>query len=264
MTAVSPSNEIRLGGYTLPDVMSAVKAKPADPLLRAGLFRFFSVLGQWPRAATQLQTMASLDAEQALYASTYQACLDCERFRDDVFAAKRSPLFAGEPAEWMALLLQAAQTPQSAGCAPLIERAFELAPTVSGALDGRRFEWIADADSRFGPIVEAFIDGKYYWIPFERLAELRLEAPAEVIDRIWQPCEFVFSSGGSKNGFIPTRYPGSPADEDTAIVLAQANRASALSDDYQTLRGLRVFDTDAISVSLAEMRHVRLDPVAEA
>lgn len=255
------SADLKLGGFTLADAMAAVKAKPADPLLRAGLFRFFALLGQWQRAATQLQTLEDLDATQAMYARSYGACLDCERFRDDVFAAKRSPLFVGEPAEWMALLLQAAQTTEANARLPLIDSAFDQAPAVAGKLDGKAFDWIADADSRFGPIVEGFIDGKYYWIPFERLSELRFEAAVEFIDRIWHPCEFVFASGGAKNGFIPTRYPGSPGDADPGIVLGQSNRTTALSDDFVILHGARVFNTDTLSVSLAEIQRIVLDPL---
>ena len=37
-------------------------------------------------------------------------------------------------------------------------------------MDGHGFEWIADADSRLGPLLEVILEGKYYWAPFCRIA----------------------------------------------------------------------------------------------
>ena len=254
---------LTLGGVTLDQAMASVKAKPSDPLLRAGLFRFFAFTGQWARASTQLQTLATLDAEQAMYASTYMGCLKCEQFRAEVFAGKRSPLFVGEPAEWMAFLLRAAQNSGDASIA-LIEKALDQAPAISGTVDGVSFEWIADADNRFGPILEAFIDGKYYWIAFDRLRRVELDAPDEAIDRVWQPCQFVFSSGGSKKGFIPIRYPGTPADTDPAVIMGAAARSVPLGVDFEMLLGGRVFNTDAASYPLTQLRSIALNSVAPA
>ena len=68
-------------------------------------------------------------------------------------------------------------------------------PSVSGKLDGQAFEWIADADSRLGPVLEACVNGRYYWVPLPRLsrvdvrsagrpARLRLDAgAADVLQR---------------------------------------------------------------------------------
>lgn len=254
---------LTLGGVTLDQAMSAVKAKPSDPLLRAGLFRFFSYTGQWSRASTQLQTLATLDAEQAMYASTYMGALKCEQFRADVFAAKRSPLFVGEPAQWMALLLQAAQTSGVAAIG-LIDSALDQAPATSGRVDGTAFDWIADADNRFGPLLEAFIDGKYYWVGFDRLTRVDLDAPDEAIDRVWQPCQFVFASGGSKSGFIPIRYPGSPGDTDPSIVMGSTVRSEALGPDYELLAGGRLLNTNVASYPLVQIRSIELDSVVTA
>ena len=46
----------------------------------------------------------------------------------------------------------------------------ELAIHLRGSLNGQPFEWVADADSRLGPVMEAIINGRYYWVPFARLA----------------------------------------------------------------------------------------------
>ena len=56
---------------------------------------------------TQLQVVGELDAKTLAMVQTYREALRCEALRADVFAGKRSPLFFGKPAEWMALLLSA-------------------------------------------------------------------------------------------------------------------------------------------------------------
>ncbi len=80
---------------------------------------------------------------------------------------------------------------------------------MPGTLDGRPFEWIADADPRLGPVFEAVVDGAYHWVPMTRVSRLALEPPADLRDQVWMPAEFTWTNGGRTVGFIPTRYPGS-------------------------------------------------------
>ena len=42
---------------------------------------------------------------------------------------------------------------------------------------------------RLGPVCEAILNGKYYWIPFERLSRVDIEAPSDLRDLIWAPVE---------------------------------------------------------------------------
>ena len=112
----------------------------------------------------------------------------------------------------------AAEAARRSRCA---QRAFEAAPTSAGTIDGQPFEWIADADMRLGPVCEAVINGRYYWVPFERLTKIDLEAPADLRDVVWMPAHFQFSNGGEAVGLIPTRYPGSESADDAQVRLAR-------------------------------------------
>ena len=146
-----------------------VRKSPAEARPRVLLFQLFSVLGQWERAFTQLNVLADMDASCMLLAQVFRPVLQCEALREEVFAGKRGPLIFGEPMEWMGLLVQANQLVaqgQVAAASELRNRAFDAAPPTPGTINDQPFEWIADADSRLGPIVEAVIDGKYYWVPF--------------------------------------------------------------------------------------------------
>ena len=69
------------------------------------------------------------------------------------------------------------------------ERSIRAAPT-SGRHDttaGGRSNGSADADTRLGPVIEAVINGRYYWVPFGRTVEVEIAAPADLRDRVWIP-----------------------------------------------------------------------------
>ena len=223
-----------------------IRQRPADAKLRIFLFQLLCVLGQWERALTQLNVAADLDVQALGMAQMYRDAVQCEKLRAGVFAGERSPLIFGEPAEWLALLIESllvTGTPRSGEAQSLRQRAFDAAPTSSGTLDGTAFEWIADADMRLGPVCEAVINGRYYWLPFERLTKVDLEPPVDLRDVVWIPAHFQFTNGGEAVGLIPTRYSGSESAEDGQLRLARKTEWSEVSPDVFTGPGTAaVFD----------------------
>src|SRR5205085_9395303 len=96
-----------------------------------------------------------------LLAQIVRPVITCEMLRRDVFAGKRTPLIFGEPMEWVGLLVQANGLVAKGEFEPAAEaraKAFDAAPASSGKINDEPFEWIADADSRLGPVLEAFIE----------------------------------------------------------------------------------------------------------
>ena len=74
-----------------------------------------------------------------------------------VFAGQRVPLVFGEPERWIALAFEAVKAVAKGdygAASALRDEAYEEAPTTAGSINGERFEWIADADSRIGPFLE--------------------------------------------------------------------------------------------------------------
>lgn len=240
-----------------------VRQQPADAKLRVFLFQLLCVVGQWERALTQLNVAAELDAQALGMAQMYRDAIQCEMLRAGVFAGKRSPLIFGEPSEWLALLIESllvAGTPRNGEAQSLRERAFEAAPTSSGTLDGTSFEWIADADMRLGPVCEAVINGRYYWVPFDRLAKIDLEAPADLRDVVWIPAHFQFTNGGESVGLLPTRYPGSEDAGDGLVRLARKTEWTEVGPDVFTGQGQRQFSTDAGDYAVMDIRSIVLGP----
>ena len=249
----------------LTQLTAAVRAKPADAPLRIFLAQLLCVLGQWERAHTQLNVLADLDKEAVPMRETVGHAIRCELLRAQVFAGKRTPMVFGQPDPWLALLLESLLQHgqgQAALAEDLAGRAFEAAPAVAGTLDGTAFEWIADADSRLGPVLEACVNGRYYWVPFSRLAKVTFEAPADLRDCVWTPAQFLFHNGGETVALVPTRYVGSEASADGAICLARKTLWSDEGDDVQYGIGQRVLATDVDEVPLMEIRSISLRQVA--
>ena len=158
-------------------------------------------------------------------------------------------------------VLAAGHATEAAG---LRDAAFEQAPATSGTIDGTAFEWIADADPRLGPMLEAIVDGKYYWVPFHRLSRLDIEAPADLRDQVWMPAHFVWTNGGEAFGFIPTRYPGSEAQQETALALSRRTDWQDRGDNWFLGLGQRMLATDAGEVALMDVRRIEIGAAPDA
>jgi type VI secretion system protein ImpE len=255
-----------------------VRAKPADAKLRVFLFQLLAVQGQWERALNQLKVAGEMDAGTLAMVQTYREAIQCELLRAEIFAGKRSPLIFGEPEEWLALLMQALSLTtqgkhEAAG--KLREQAFETAPATSGTIvtETRRtgndpesletaFEWLADADSRLGPIIEAIVNGRYYWVPLQRVQRIDVEPPADLRDVVWMPAHFVWANGGDNVALIPTRYCGSEQSSDPLVRLARRTDWLEPAPGIFTGAGQRMLAADSGEFPLMDVRQVRLNVAA--
>jgi type VI secretion system protein ImpE len=249
----------------------AVRKSPADSKLRIFLFQILCVTGAWERALTQLGVVNEMDPKALLMVKTCQAAIQCEALRSGVFKGERSPLVLGEPSDWVAKMIQAS-TMQAQGnvqaAATLREQAFEAAPATTGTLEvgadaenieSIPFEWIADADERLGPMFEAIVDGKYYWIPYERVSLIRIEKPVDLRDAVWAPCQFVWATGGQGVGFIPVRYPTTETVGNDAQRLARATDFVDGPSGTTIPLGHRLIATDAGEHNLLTIRAIKLN-----
>jgi len=238
-----------------------VRARPQDAKLRTFLFQLLAVLGQWDRALNQLSVAAELDAAALPMAQTYREAIHCETLRLQVFAGQKVPMLFGEPEPWIALLIEAllreGRGEPEAG-ATLRAQALDEAPASAGKMDGEAFEWIADADGRLGPTLEAVINGRYYWLPFNRLLVVKIEAPADLRDAVWMPAHFTFANGGETVGLIPTRYP------DTELALGDATALARRTEWRERPHGLwvglgqRLITTSANEKALMDIRSIEI------
>jgi len=249
----------------LAQLQDEVRRQPADGKLRIFLAQLAMVSGNWERALNQLAVAAELDAGALPMLHAYRAAIQCERFRTEVFQGTRSPLVFGEPLAWIAGLLQALNL-QAAGraeqAAALRTAALQAAQPMAGTLNGASFEWVADADSRLGPLLEVLLNGAYYWVPFERIQQVVIEPPADARDLVWVPAQFIWANGGESMGLIPVRYPGSELSADDTIRLARKTEWVSLGSGQYAGLGQRVLTSDTDEVGLLEIRELTLRAAA--
>lgn len=253
----------------LKDLEAAVRKNPADAKLRVFLFQLLCVMGQWERAMTQLNVAAEMNPANLLMAQVCRPALNCEALRAHVFGGARVPLVMGEPEEWVGWMIQANQmtaTGRHAEGAALRENALEAAPAVAGFLDGKPFEWLADADARLGPMLEVIAEGKYYWVPFNRVLRLDIEAPTDLRDVVWTPGRLTLINGGSFIVLLPARYPGSESSPDGLIRLARKTEWAEREGGLFAGLGQRLFATDGGEQGILETRSIVFgdDPKAGA
>jgi len=264
---LTPEELLRQGdpAAALAALRTRVRGAPENPELRVFLFQLLCVQGDWERARDQLRVVAELAPTALPLVHVYGTAITCELLRRDVFAGTRTPLVMGEPLPWLASLLQALAAEaqgRAAEAGTVRAQALEDAVAVPGTIDGKPFDWLADADSRIGPVCEAIIDGKYYWVPFERIASVVLEAPADLRDVVWARAQLRLTNAGEIAALIPARYPGSEAGDDDAIRLARKTAWDEVAPGVFHGRGQRMLATDDGEFSLLDVRRIDLTPAA--
>lgn len=250
---------------TLAQLQSTVRSEPSNVKHRVFLFQLLAVMGQWDRALTQLNVAGEMDDSTLAMVQTYREALLCESLRAEVFAGKRSPIVFGKPEQWMALLFEALRLTaegQHVQSQEIRDQAFEMAPVTKGTIgdtDKQDFNWIADADPRMGPMLEAIINGRYYWVPFHRIRTINIEAPEDMRDMVWMPAYFTWANEGETVGLIPTRYAGSESSDDNQIRTAHKTIWQEVDTDIYQGLGQRMFSTDIGEYSLMDLRVINLD-----
>jgi len=224
-----------------------VRSAPNDTRARELLFHLYCLTGQWMRAKAQLDALADLNAAVKRLAPAYHGLLAAESQRALVFAGKTQPIVFGEPEPWIAWMvhtLELLEKEQWAAAAELRAKAWQAAPSCTGVISGEPFEWLADADPRLGPVLEAILDGAYHWVPFFRLASVALEQPKTLGDLVWARAIFRWRGGGSTAGFIPVRYPATELSPEAALQKAEKTEWVEKPEGWVFGLGQRLFITN--------------------
>lgn len=205
-------------------LVETVRAEPANQQARMFLFQLLAAAGEWDKARRQLQTLAQLSGEAQMLAMAYGQAIDAEIEREAVFAGiGRARQHVAS--DWLEGVIDAiahfgqGRIAEGEGAR---DAAFDAAPNVAGSFNDSAFDWIADADARFGPSFEAIIGGRYGLQAFDQVARITSEGPRDLRDLIWYPVQIAFRSGQSVAAFLPARYPGSHAADEVSERLGRA------------------------------------------
>ena len=243
-------------------IKDSVRDDPGNAESRTFLFQLLAVAGDWDRALNQLNVAGELEAKAIPMVQTYREALGCEALREQVFAGQRSPLVFGDPEQWIALALESVKLDaqgKHAEAAAMRDEAYEQAPAVPGTVNGEPFEWLADADSRVGPFLEAIVNGAYYWIPMHRVATMTIEPPEDLRDLVWVPAQFSWANGGKSIALLPVRYPGTPDTPNDDLRLGRRTEWEEKGEGSYFGLGQRMLATDAADYPLLDVRELAFE-----
>lgn len=243
----------------LTELQDAVRNNPAKPEYRTFLFQLLCIKGDWNRALTQLNVVSDMDSNALLMAQTYRELLLCEAFRAEVFKGKREPLLFGEPNSWLGTLIQALGHVESGNgqlAHETVMSAMDQATARAGVIDDQPFEWLSDADMRLGPVFEIILNGKYYWVPMDNVAEISFSEPEDLRDLVWLPVQIRWVNEGNSIGFMPARYPGAATLDDAQSALARKTDWADIGNDFFIGSGQRMLTTDNAEYSLLQSRKI--------
>ncbi|MDX3905801.1 MAG: type VI secretion system accessory protein TagJ [Pigmentiphaga sp.] len=247
----------------------AVRDRPEDADLRARLFQVLAVCGLWDKAHRQLAHCARLNPAAHSSVLLYDAAMRGEMEREQVLAGQQSLRLREGDAAWMGWLARALEADTAGHCEQADElrsRALDEASAASGALiiaEGKAtrlhdFQWLADGDSRLGPVCEILVNGRYGWIAFADIAECRLSPPQGLTDLLWTPAELVLRSGRTQPCLIPVRYCPGAADGyarlDDAAKLSRRTEWHEVRPGHYVGTGQKMWVTDEGEYALLDIR----------
>ena len=268
-----------LNSNTLNELVSSttdqIKKKPQDADLRVHLFQYLSFLGQWDRAAAQLDFCMKLSSASMPLVTQYNLAILAEQRREQVFKGNMKPKMpdlGSELMQDMTLMLTALSVDLDGDytkAAEIREKILERMPAnpcciTSMKKEGQdtvevetKHEWLMDMDSRIVNICEYFKDGEYYWIPFAEIEEITLLSPKGMADLIWSNASIKLKKSGQEIvGIIPARYPLLENHQlvDELLTCKQTNWV-AHGENYWG-EGQKLFATDQEEIGFLDIRKI--------
>lgn len=244
----------------------AVKANPADHRPRLFLFELLAFAGDLDRARKQLDVLHFEEMELQTAVIQYRQILDAEQARREVFEKKREPEYLVPPPDHVTLRLEALrhlQQNDGAKAAEWLEHAFGIGNTVRGRINDKPAGVLRDGDDLFGPVLEVFAQGKYYWVPLEQIESVRSNPPRFPRDLLYLPARLETPTASGEI-FLPTVYPGSYAHADEQVKLGRMTDfvpAAGGSGRYVGQHTLLVGENE---VGMLEVRELQIEPAGAA
>lgn len=217
-----------------------VKLHPSDVTKRRLLCEMLCFAGDLDRADLQLDAIGQMDASAALDVSQFRHLLRAEQARRQFYDQGRLPEFVDQPTAELQLRLEAsigAREGRDDEAAALLEKAEAIRPHIAGVCDSEAFDDLRDMDDMTASFLEVLTsNGKYYWVPFEKIELIEFEATQRPRDLMWRAAHLVVNGGPDGQVHVPALYAGSHASDDELVRLGRVT-------DWREAGGLTVRGT---------------------
>jgi type VI secretion system protein ImpE len=202
-----------------------VKRHPTDMSRRGFLAELLCFTGEFQRADMQLDAIGHQDPQLVLGLSMFRQLIRAEQARQQFYSDGRVPEFLDAPPRHVQCALEASislreKRPQEA--VALLEEAESFRPKAGGVCNGKPFDDFRDIDDLTSTFFEVLTsNGKYYWIPVERVEMIEFRAPERPRDLLWRRVHMIVRGGPDGEVFLPVLYPGAAAEEDEQMRLGR-------------------------------------------
>ncbi len=240
---------------------SEIKKDPSNVELRIFLFQLSCINQDWQRAKNQLDVLKDLSDTTLAMVNTYQQLIECEQKRLTVLRGEKEPVCFGEPSDWLVYYVKAYQQyckNDIEQANQLLQQGAELAPAISGSVNDQTFEWLSDGDVRFGPSIEVMLNGGYYWLPLEYVAEINFEPVEDLRDLVWRAANLTLKNKGQLIAFMPVRYPINSNTTDLQL-LARSCDWQEPKENFYIGNGQRVFVTDQHEYPMLDIDSIKFN-----
>ncbi|MCI0365252.1 MAG: hypothetical protein L0Y44_02405 [Phycisphaerales bacterium] len=202
-----------------------VKQNPSDVTKRRLLCEMLCFAGDLDRADVQLDAIAQMDSTTALDVSLFRQLLRGEQARRQFYDEGRVPEFLDTPTANLQIRLQASialRDGRPDEAAKLLGQAELERARIAGVCNGEPFDDFRDMDDLTASFFEVLTsNGKYYWVPFEKVDVIEFEAAQRPRDLLWRAAHLVVHGGPDGQVFVPVLYAGSHANDDELVRLGR-------------------------------------------
>lgn len=240
-----------------------IKSRPTDIAARTFFTELLCFAGELTRADAQLDALATQDAKAAVPIALFRQLIRAATSREQFFAEGRLPEFLDKPSEEMQLRLEASirsREGAAADAAALLAQAEELRVPCALSLNGGKIDDFRDLDDLTSSFLEVLTtNGKYYWIPIDRVELLELHPPEHPRDLLWRPAHLIVRDGPDGEVYLPVLYAGTQRMNDDRLRLGRATEWTGDGSENGPVRGVgqRTFLAGEGAVAILEIKELR-------
>jgi type VI secretion system protein ImpE len=197
-----------------------VRRKPGDLAGRILLAELLVFAGNLERADTILDVAGQADPSASIVVAEFRQLLRADLARRQFARAGRIPEFLDEPTAPLRAALAAHVALRGGDTGEAASRAAEaeaLRPRVPGSLKREggeiAFDDFRDVDDLYAGFFEVLTtNGKYFWVPTERVESIQFHPPRRPRDLVWRRATISVNRGPDGEVYIPAIYDAADSD----------------------------------------------------
>ncbi|QEY26148.1 type VI secretion system accessory protein TagJ [Neisseria zalophi] len=206
----------------LSDMIELVRSNPDNPQQRLIVIQYLCICAQWEQALKHIKQFQKLfpNVEKSLILFLIEN-IEAEMRRESTLTAKQKPKTFEQHASKLEVLQKQLSLVAHASekesnlllqtYTELVDLVPEIPISITYLLPNKSVEttsgkWVIDGDVRTSFVCEFFLNGQYYWQPWDSINSIAFIAPNSLLDIIWRPSEITFKDGKSIQCITPARY----------------------------------------------------------